>query len=41
LTRAFDAWRIPTLFVSHDRNDVDHIADRVIQLDSGRMIGDT
>jgi molybdate transport system ATP-binding protein len=41
LTRAFDEWRIPTLFVSHDRDDVDHIAHRVIQIDSGRVSGDT
>jgi molybdate transport system ATP-binding protein len=40
LTRAFVEWRIPTLFISHDRNDVDHLADRVIQIHAGRVIHD-
>jgi molybdate transport system ATP-binding protein len=40
LQRVFQQWRIPTLFVCHDRNDVDRIADQVVSLGSGRVQGE-
>jgi molybdate transport system ATP-binding protein len=41
LKRTFEEWRIPTLFVCHDKQDVDRIADHVVSIDSGRIIGQT
>jgi molybdate transport system ATP-binding protein len=38
LHRVFQEWRIPTLFVCHERNDVDRIADQVVSLGSGRVL---
>jgi len=38
LKRTFEEWRIPTLFVCHDKQDVDRIADHVICINSGRII---
>jgi len=37
LKRAFLEWRIPTVIVSHDKDDVNRIADHLIQLESGRI----
>jgi molybdate transport system ATP-binding protein len=38
LKRVFQQWRIPTLFVCHDRNDVGTIADQVVSLGLGRVL---
>jgi molybdate transport system ATP-binding protein len=38
LKRAFQEWRIPTLFVCHDKHDVDNIADHVASVVSGRVM---
>lgn len=38
LERAVAEWRIPTLFVSHDQNDVRRLAQRVIVLEGGRVV---
>jgi molybdate transport system ATP-binding protein len=40
LQRIFHEWRIPTLFVCHQKNDVKTIADHVVSLDSGRIVND-
>src|SRR5262249_30778848 len=37
LSRMFQEWRIPTLFVSHEKQDVDTIADRIVSIQSGRV----
>jgi molybdate transport system ATP-binding protein len=41
LKRTFDEWRIPTLFVCHDKQDVDRIADHIVSIESGRIVGQT
>ena len=38
LGRAVAEWRIPTLFVSHDRADVRRLADRVVVMEAGRVV---
>jgi molybdate transport system ATP-binding protein len=38
LQRVFQEWRIPTVFVCHDRNDVGTIADHVVSLGLGRVL---
>jgi molybdate transport system ATP-binding protein len=38
LQRAFQEWRIPTVFVCHQKNDVNRIAAHVVPLDSGRVV---
>jgi molybdate transport system ATP-binding protein len=40
LDRALAQWRIPTLFVSHDREEVRRLADRVILVESGRLVAE-
>ena len=37
LQRSFEEWRIPTLLVSHDRESVVRLADRVVSLREGRV----
>ena len=37
LKRTFEEWRIPTLFVCHNTQDVDTIADKVIAVHCGRV----
>jgi molybdate transport system ATP-binding protein len=37
LERVVAEWRIPTLFVSHDRDDVRRLADRVVMVEGGRV----
>jgi molybdate transport system ATP-binding protein len=37
LERAFQEWRIPTLFVCHDKHDVDRIAHRVLPIALGQL----
>jgi molybdate transport system ATP-binding protein len=31
-------WRIPTLFVCHEKRDVDRIADHIVSIQSGRTL---
>lgn len=31
-------WNVPTIFVSHDQDDVRRFADKVIVLDNGRVV---
>jgi molybdate transport system ATP-binding protein len=38
LKRLFEEWRVPTLFVSHERNDVNRLADQAISIQSGRVV---
>jgi molybdate transport system ATP-binding protein len=38
LERAFDEWRIPTLFVSHDQTEVRRLAGEVVILQEGRVV---
>jgi molybdate transport system ATP-binding protein len=38
LQRIFQEWRIPTLFVCHEINDLDKIADHVVSLGLGRVL---
>jgi molybdate transport system ATP-binding protein len=38
LERAFREWRIPTLFVSHEKHDVDRLAHQVVFINSGRVV---
>lgn len=37
LQRAEEAWHVPTLFISHDQDDVRRLAERVIVLEAGRV----
>ena len=39
LSRVRDELGVPVLYVSHDRVEVDQLADRVIVLDEGRVFG--
>jgi molybdate transport system ATP-binding protein len=41
LQHVFREWRIPTLFVCHEKDDVERMADRVVLVQSGRIIGGT
>jgi molybdate transport system ATP-binding protein len=41
LTRIFQEWRIPALFVCHEKHDVDRIADRVVSIREGRLLETT
>lgn len=38
LVRVRDELRVPVIYVSHDRAEVDQLADRVIVLDNGRVV---
>ena len=38
LTRVRDELGVPVIYVSHDRNEVDQLADRVVVLDDGRVV---
>ena len=38
LVRVRDDLRVPVIYVSHDRGEVDQLADRVIVLDNGRVV---
>lgn len=38
LVRVRDDLRVPVIYVSHDRAEVDQLADRVIVLDNGRVV---
>ncbi|MGE5612458.1 MAG: molybdenum ABC transporter ATP-binding protein [Bacillota bacterium] len=38
LERAIGEWKVPTLFVSHDQTDVRRLAERVLILESGRVV---
>ena len=38
LLRVRDELRVPVIYVSHDRAEVDQLADRVIVLDAGRVL---
>jgi molybdate transport system ATP-binding protein len=38
LERAVAEWHLPTLFVSHDQADVRRLADRVVVIESGRIV---
>ena len=38
LLRVRDQLRVPVIYVSHDRGEVDQLADRVIVLDQGRVV---
>jgi molybdate transport system ATP-binding protein len=38
LVRVRDELRVPVIYVSHDRVEVDQLADRVIVLDKGRVV---
>jgi molybdate transport system ATP-binding protein len=40
LERVVAEWRVPTLFVSHDRDDVRRLADRVILIEGGRSVAE-
>jgi molybdate transport system ATP-binding protein len=37
LGRAVAEWRIPTLYVTHDRADIDRLADQVVTLEAGHV----
>jgi molybdate transport system ATP-binding protein len=39
LRRVRDELRIPIIYVSHDRDEVDELADRVVTIESGRIVG--
>jgi molybdate transport system ATP-binding protein len=39
LRRVRDEMGIPILYVSHDRDEIDELADHVVRLDAGRVIG--
>jgi len=39
LVRVRDDLGVPVIYVSHDRTEVDQLADRVIVLDEGRVVG--
>ncbi len=39
LERALCEWRVPTLLVSHDQADVRRLAQQVIVLEAGRVVG--
>jgi molybdate transport system ATP-binding protein len=41
LTRVRDELGVPVIYVSHDRAEVDELADRVIVLDNGRVVPDS
>jgi molybdate transport system ATP-binding protein len=41
LVRVRDELRVPVIYVSHDRAEVDQLADRVIVLDNGRVVSGT
>jgi molybdate transport system ATP-binding protein len=38
LLRVRDELKVPVVYVSHDRAEVDRLADRVIMLDGGRVV---
>jgi molybdate transport system ATP-binding protein len=38
LKRVFQEWSIPTLFVCHEKNDVDRIADHVVSIAGGHVV---
>jgi molybdate transport system ATP-binding protein len=38
LQRVRDALKIPILYVSHDREEVDELADAIVHLDGGRVV---
>jgi molybdate transport system ATP-binding protein len=39
LQRIRDELRIPIVYVSHDREEIDALADTVVRVDSGRIVG--
>ena len=39
LVRVRDELKIPVIYVSHDRGEVDQLADRVIVLQEGHAVG--
>jgi molybdate transport system ATP-binding protein len=39
LERVLSEWRVPTLLVSHDQADVRRLAEQVIVLEAGRVVG--
>jgi molybdate transport system ATP-binding protein len=39
LRRVRDELRIPIIYVSHDRDEVDELADRVVTIENGRIVG--
>jgi molybdate transport system ATP-binding protein len=39
IQRVRDELKIPILYVSHDREEVDELADTVVRLDGGRIVG--
>jgi molybdate transport system ATP-binding protein len=39
LKRVKDETRIPMIYVSHSQPEVDYLADRVLRMDAGRLIG--
>lgn len=41
LVRVRDELRVPVIYVSHDRAEVDQLADRVVILDNGRVVSGT
>jgi molybdate transport system ATP-binding protein len=38
LVKAVTEWRIPTLFVSHDRADVERLTDKLVVIADGRIV---
>jgi molybdate transport system ATP-binding protein len=40
LQRIFKEWRIPALFVCHENSDMERIAEKMVSLASGKIIGE-
>ncbi|MCA0972370.1 ATP-binding cassette domain-containing protein [Halobacillus litoralis] len=38
LLRLHDKWEIPVILVTHDRNEAEKLADRIIEIDHGRLV---
>jgi molybdate transport system ATP-binding protein len=38
LMRIRDEMRLPIVYVSHDRDEVQQLADRILLMDNGRMV---